>query len=162
MREWKMRTKEVAYLLNPAFCGRVLYGTVKKYNKISNKAFPFPLIYLVLPLVLHKNTRRLINSKTAMLVWIQKYPELLVGFAQRASDLVEITNEAVELLLQSELLQLTDRAELQVNKTIKAMNKTKFADDEIKECVNKSEHVGKWFAVAGSTETIYISLGVRP
>lgn len=162
MREWKMRTKEVAYLLNPAFCGRILYGAVKKYNEISNRAFPFPLIYLVLPLVLHKNTRRLIDSRTAMLVWAQKYPELFIGFAQRASDLVEITNEAVELLLQSELLQLTIESGLQVNKTIRVMSRTRFVDDEIKECVNKSEHVGKWFAVAGNTETIYISLGVRP
>lgn len=162
MREWKMRTKEVAYLLNPAFCGRILYGAVKKYNEISNRAFPFPLIYLVLPLVLHKNTRRLIDSRTAMLVWTQKYPELFIGFAQRASDLVEITNEAVELLLQSELLQLTIESGLQVNKTIRVMSRTRFVDDEIKECVNKSEHVGKWFAVVGSMETIYISLGVRP
>lgn len=162
MREWKMRTKEVAYLLNPAFCGRILYGTVKKYNEISNRLFPFPLIYLVLPLVLHKNTRRAINSRTAMLVWIQKYPELLIGFAERASDLVEITNEAVELLLQSELLQLTNEAGLQVNKTKKAMSKTRFIDAEIKECINKSEQVGKWFAMAGNMETIYISLGVRP
>ena len=38
----------------------------------------------------------------------------------------------------------------------------KMQKNEIKECVNKSEHVGKWFAVVGSTETIYISLGVRP
>lgn len=162
MRVWKMRTKEVAYLLNPAFCGRILYGTVKKYNEISNRLFQFPLIYLVLPLVLHKNTRRAINSRTAMLVWIQKYPELLIGFAERASDLVEITNEAVELLLQSELLQLTNEAGLQVNKTIKVMSKTRFIDAEIKECINKSEQVGKWFAMAGDVETIYISLGVRP
>lgn len=162
MREWKMRSKEVAYLLNPAFCGRILYGTVKKYNEISNRSFPFPLIYLVLPLVLHKNTRTVINSRTAMLVWTQKYPELLIGFAERASDLVEITNEAIELLLQSELIQLTNEAGLQVNKAIKAMSKTRFVDDEIKECINKSEHVGKWFAMVGSMETIYISLGVRP
>ena len=162
MREWKIRKKEVAYLLNPAFCSRTLYGAIKKYNEVSNRAFPFPLIYLVLPLVLHKSTRKLINVKTTMLVWVQKYPELFIGFAQRASDLVEITNEAVELLLQSELVQLTNEAGLQVNRTIKAMSKTKFVDDEIKECINKSEHVGKWFAVAGSTETIYISLGVRP
>lgn len=162
MREWKMRTKEVAYLLNPAFCSRILYSAVKKYNEVSNRYFPFPLIYLVLPLVLHKSTRELINGKTAMLVWVQKYPELLIGFAQRAHDLVEITNEAIELLLQSEMIYITKDAELQINHTIKSMSKTKFVNDEIKECINKSELVGKWFAIAGSTETIYISLGVRP
>ncbi|MFR2879811.1 MAG: three component ABC system middle component [Lachnospiraceae bacterium] len=38
---------EVAYLLNPTFCGRILYSTIKTYNEILNRAFPFPLIYLV-------------------------------------------------------------------------------------------------------------------
>ena len=57
MNKWDMRTHEVAYLLNPAFCGRILYSTIKTYNEILNRAFPFPLIYLVLPLVLHKQTR---------------------------------------------------------------------------------------------------------
>ena len=42
------------------------------------------------------------------------------------------------------------------------MSKTRFIDAEIKECINKSEQVGKWFAMAGNMETIYISLGVRP
>ncbi len=32
-----MRTHEVAYLLNPAFCGRILYSTIKTYNEILNK-----------------------------------------------------------------------------------------------------------------------------
>ncbi|WP_442969853.1 three component ABC system middle component [Roseburia sp. AM23-20] len=51
-----MRTHEVAFLLNPAFCGRILYSTIRTYNEKTNRAFPFPLIYLVLPLVLHKET----------------------------------------------------------------------------------------------------------
>lgn len=50
MQEWKMRTREIAYLLNPAFCGRILYTTIRAYNEKSHRAFPFPLIYLVLPL----------------------------------------------------------------------------------------------------------------
>lgn len=75
-----MRTHEVAYLLNPAFCGRILYSTIKTYNEILNRAFPFPLIYLVLPLVLHKQTRINISSRTQLLVWVQKYSQLLIDF----------------------------------------------------------------------------------
>ena len=37
MNKWDMRTHEVAYLLNPAFCGRILYSTIKTYNEILNK-----------------------------------------------------------------------------------------------------------------------------
>ena len=80
MNKWDMRTHEVAYLLNPAFCGRILYSTIKTYNEILNRAFPFPLIYLVLPLVLHKQTRINISSRTQLLVWVQKYSQLLIDF----------------------------------------------------------------------------------
>lgn len=162
MRAWNYRSNEIAYLLNPAFCGRILFNTVKTYNDITKKAFPFPLIYLVLPLILHKKTRELINSRTKMLLWLQKYPEILIGFSERAKDLVLITNEAVELLLQSNLFNLTNKAELEISKGIRTLSKTKFTNDEIKDCIKKSEHVAKWFATVGTVETIYASLGVRP
>ena len=96
MNKWDMRTHEVAYLLNPAFCGRILYSTIKTYNEILNRAFPFPLIYLVLPLVLHKQTRINISSRTQLLVWVQKYSQLLIDFPRRTRELVPISNEAIE------------------------------------------------------------------
>ena len=78
-----MRSQEVAFLLNPAFCGRVLYSTIKVYKEKKNKAFPFPLIYLVLPLVLHKETRIHINSKTKLQLWVQRYPQFLIDFPRK-------------------------------------------------------------------------------
>ena len=71
MKAWNERTHEIAYLLNPAFCGRILYSSIKAYNEKTRKSFPFPLIYLILPLVLHKKTRININSKTKFHNWIQ-------------------------------------------------------------------------------------------
>ncbi|HCL4447777.1 TPA: hypothetical protein N2D04_003838 [Clostridium botulinum] len=162
MRDWNSRSKEVAYLLNPAFCGRILYNTIKTYSNITHRAFPFPLIYLILPLVLHKRTRNLINSRTQMLIWLQRYPETLIDFPKRARELVLITNEAIELLLHAGLLQLTNNGELEIVKTVKSLSKTKYTNDEIKDCIKKSEHIAKWFAAAGKVETIFISLGVRP
>lgn len=162
MREWNERSKEVAYLLNPAFCGRIIYNTVKTYGETIHRAFPFPLTYLILPLVLQKNSRELINSRTQMLIWTQRYPETLIDFPKRARELVPITNEAIELLLQAGLLQLTNNGELEVVQTIKALSKTKYTNDEIKDCISKSEHIAKWFATAGKAETIYICLGVKP
>lgn len=162
MREWNDRSKEVAYLLNPAFCGRIIYNTVKTYGDIAHRAFPFPLTYLVLPLVLQRDTRELINSRSQMLIWAQRYPEILIDFPKRSRELVPITNEAIELLLQAGLIQLTDNAELVIVQTIKALSKTKYTNDEIKDCINKSEHIAKWFAGAGKVETIFICLGVKP
>lgn len=162
MKNWNMRTHEVAFLLNPAFCGRVLYSTIRTYNKTSKRAFPFPLIYLVLPLVLHKGTRTYINSRTKLVLWVQQHPQLLIDFPLRARDLVPITNEAVEFLLQTEKVFLTSNGELEISPTSKILSTTKFIDDEIKDCLQKGEHVARWFVTAGKVETIYIELGVRP
>lgn len=162
VRSWNMRAHEVAFLLNPAFCGRILYSTIRIYSEKTSRAFPFPLIYLVLPLVLHKETRNLINSKTQLQLWIQNYPHLLIDFPQRAKNLVTITNEAVEFLLQTGNVMLTENGELEISPVSRALSKTKFVDDEISECLKKSEHIARWFATAGKVETIYIEFGVRP
>ena len=113
MQEWKMRTREIAYLLNPAFCGRILYTTIRAYNEKSHRAFPFPLVYLVLPLVLHK-------------------------------------------------IILTPSGELEVPPRSKILNREKYTDSEIAECLTKCAHIARWFEDAGKVENIYISLGVRP
>lgn len=96
------------------------------------------------------------------MIWVQRYPETLINFPKRAKELVPITNEAIELLFQCNLLKLTNNGEIEVVKTVKALSKTKYSNDEIKECIKKSEHVGKWFAVAGKVETIFIGMGVKP
>ena len=46
MNSWNKRTREVAYLLNPAFCGRMLYSAINAYSIKTKRAFPFPLVYL--------------------------------------------------------------------------------------------------------------------
>ncbi len=162
MKKWNERSPEVANLLNPAFCARLLFSAIHNYELTAKRDFPFPLIYLVLPLVLHRATRERINSGTQLLAWIQSSPELLVCFPQRASDLVPITNEAVELLLQAGSIAITPSGELQTVKNKRTLSITRFADSEVKQCINKSEHVARWFAKAGRVETIYIGLGVRP
>lgn len=162
MREWKYRPDEVKYLLNPAFCGRVIYGTITEYQENTNRDFPFPLVYLVLPLILPRQIRTEINSHTQMANWIQKHQELVFNFGKRAADLIEITTEAVEFMLQTGYIKITNNGELSNVLTAGTLSKTKHTDPEIKECLTKAEHVGRWFARAGKVETIYISLGVRP
>lgn len=162
MKSWNERTREVAYLLNPAFCGRLLYAAIKEYESKAQHALPFPLVYLILPLVLHKQTRNRISSRTQLLQWIQTNQHLLIGFVRRTRELVVITNEALEMLLQSGIIQITQSGELSIITTQRSLSKSRFVDSEISECITKSEHVARWFASTGKVETIYIGLGVRP
>ena len=97
-----------------------------------------------------------------MQLWVQRYPQLLIDLPQRTRELVPITNESVEFLLQTGKILLTPNGELEVSSASKTLSKTKYVDDEVSECLKKGEHVAKWFATAGKVETIYIELGVRP
>ncbi len=97
-----------------------------------------------------------------MLVWIQKYPELLIDFSRRCRDLVPIANESLELLIHTGYIIVTPSGELELVGQKKKLSKTRFTDKEVQECLKKSEHIAKWFAVTGKVETIYISLGVKP
>ena len=162
MRAWDNRPDEVKNLLNPAFCGRIIYYTVSEYQKRTKRDFPFPLVYLVLPLVLPRSIRTKIDSRTQLINWLQKHQELVFNFGKRAGDLVEITNEAIEFMLQTGYMMLTDNGELSKVITAGTLSKTKYIDQEVSECLNKAEHVGRWFASAGKAEQIYTSLGVRP
>ena len=162
MRSWDYRPDEVKNLFNPAFCGRVIYGTISEYQKNTKRDFPFPLIYLVLPLVLPRQIRTEISSRTQLTNWVQKHKELIYNCGERARDLVEITNEAIEFMMQAGYIRLNDNGELSKVLTAGALSKTKHIDSEVAECLQKAEHVGRWFAGAGKVEIIYTCLGVRP
>lgn len=164
MRTWIERPNEIKYLLNPAFCGCVIIQAISDYQRVSKRSFPFPLVYLTLPLVLHENTRISISSRTKMELanWVQKNPELFVSFPKRARDYVTITNEAVEWLMLTGFLKLTESGELEKVIGTKSLGAGRSTYPETKECLQKAGQIGRWFANAGKVETIYIILGVRP
>jgi len=161
MKSWFERSPEVSYLLNPAFCARILYGTIVSYKKECKRDFPFVLSYLVLPIVLHKETRQRVKTVSHMQVWLQENPELLIGYAQRAKSLVSITSEAIEFLLQSGTVEFNSDSII-ITCPVKPSKLKSVSDEEMKECFQKAEAIGKWFSRNGTVENIYQSWGVRP
>ena len=162
MRNWDNRSREIAYSLNPAFCSRLLYSTINAYTVECNRSFPIPLVYLVFPLLLHRKTREAISTKTQFINWVHNNEYLLIDFADRAKSLVPIVNEALEYLLHSNHIVFSPNAEILISHTIKSLSKTKFAEEDVKTCIDKGESIGKWFARTGRVETIFSALGVRP
>lgn len=161
MDAWNKRVPEIAYLLNPAFCSSIIYHVILEYQKKAKRAFPITLVYLILPIILHKVTRERITSRTNMVVWIQKNPDVLIAFPSRAKSLVPFANESVEFLLQQNILEIM-HSEISVIKTLSKAKIDSIADREILECFNRAEHVGRWFAQMGAEENIYAVWGVKP
>jgi hypothetical protein len=161
MKQWNERTSEIANLLNPAFCASVIYPVIFEFQKHKGKPMPFVLTYLILPIILHKTTRERIDSRTNMVVWLQKYPDVLINFPQRARSLVSFSNEAIEYLLMQKIITF-DESGIIITKTISKATMAKSSDKEILECYNRSEHLGRWFAQIGVEENIYAAWGVKP
>ncbi|PEO46716.1 hypothetical protein CN563_13160 [Bacillus sp. AFS026049] len=167
MINWDYRPSEVANLLNPAFCGIILRDFIRAYKEESGDGVPYELLFLLLPIVLHSNSRiNLPNSvRTHMHVWLQNVPEVRIGFSKRVKELVPFTKESISFLLQKGYLEIDEDGKvLPKNKryriSLSRMNRD--TNSYIQDYKNKSELVGKWFARTGSSSTIYTMWGIRP
>jgi hypothetical protein len=165
MKPWELRPVEEANLLNPAFCSINIAAAVSAYSKETTQPMPFSLIFLVLPLVLHKNTRVNLPKtiRTLLAPWIQKNYDLRVHFADRAISLKPYTKESIIFGCNRQLMKLETDGSVSTLFKDNYINKiAEQLDQEAAEYVKKSNFVGKWFAASGSPETIMTLLGVRP
>lgn len=163
MLPWEKRPEEVASLLNPAFCSILLMDAMAGFQVEKNDGLPYPISFLVLPLVLHKQTREAFPTKrsTKMHVWVQKNPEFRIGFAGRVRQLVPFTKEAIAFGINAGTFSLTDQAALKVLKSDTA--KTIWPDEEEPTvCRVKARFLGRWLSKAGNMTTVFAMWGVMP
>jgi Family of unknown function (DUF6521) len=97
MSEWSERPQVEATMLNPALLAVLLSSAAHDYEKAKEKEqrLPWPLGFLVLPLVLHRPTRVELpkNTRTHLSTWIRRHPLLRAGFPGRAAAMVPLTRE---------------------------------------------------------------------
>lgn len=172
MISWSERPTEVANLLNPAFAGALLRTSVDGYFDESKSGMPFEIAFLVLPFCLHTGTvTRLPQSATAtpLHTWLQRDEnrDVLISVADRVATLIPFTREAILFATSRDVLIFDDANRLQGGavkwpKLTSYSNSYRNSGSEVKEAIRQAEFVGRWFALAGSTEFVFTILGVRP
>ena len=166
MQRWENRVVEEANLFNPAFCVALLAKTTQEYARKGRRPLPFALSFLVLPIVLHRQTRAALpgSTLTALLPWVQENRDQLVDFPRRVSGLRGITREALAFGVQHETLALGGDGCLALGSRHRSATerRTGLFTDEARECVDRAGFLGRWFSSAGTTATIYAAWGVRP
>lgn len=161
MRPWKDRPPETANLLNPAFCAETCRRVVSAYSSRGSEPFPSSLLYLVLPLLLHRQTRDEIGERTRqrMHAWLQDRPHLRVGFADRVRRSAPSTIEALSFLICTRAARIDASGLVLQGYTPASMSQRR---DDVAQIFKKSAVVGRWFADAGTPEAIYTMWGIRP
>ena len=166
MQPWEKRVVEEANLFNPAFCATLLAKTTDDYRRKGGQLFPFALSFLVLPIVLHRQTRMSLpgTTLTLLLPWTQDNRGQLIDFPERVSRLRGITREALLFGVQHRTLMLgaDGRLELGSGHRSATERRTELFTDEARECVDRAGFVGRWFSSAGTTATIYAAWGIVP
>lgn len=162
MKPWSQRPREVRNLFNPAFCGLVLSRGVEGFTEEANRAMPFSLTLLILPLCLHKRTRdQLKEANRAYLTNIlQDHPEIRVDLAQRSRGLFPYTMEAFGYLMACGTITVDDAGAI----VLKGENvrKSIVGSQDTKDCQTVARSLGRKLALLNDRVTIYTTLGIRP
>ncbi len=165
MTSWAERPSEEQSLLNPAFCANLLWHAARGYALEESGALSFEESFLVLPIVLHRETREGLphSTRTSLTVWLDQNPLARGRVESRARQLVSFTKEALTFGCIHGFLRL-EGGRLHADNTFRAVVAQVLmgSSDEVRDCARRAGFVGKWFAQTGSAATVFALMGVRP
>lgn len=164
LKSWYERSIITANLINPAFCGEIIRRTISNYNQNkTNEEFPYSLVCLILPIVLHKTTREHmpIRSSTYFHSWVEHNEHLFIDFPKRVRQLMPYTKESLMFLLKHNAIEFNDNGRIKVNNYRKKSPQGQ-GIEEVVEIYRKAELLGKWLSLTGNEQTIYMFLKIRP
>jgi hypothetical protein len=162
MKRWDQRPIEVRNLFNPAFCGLILFRALQGYEEDNSDGMPFSLALLVLPLCLQKESRQVIadSPRSYLLKTVERNPQMLVGFADRARDLMPFALEAFGLLMGKACFVVSHDGRLRT--VPDRVRKSVTGTSESVSCQRVARFVGKEFARIADRVTVYTTFGIRP
>ena len=157
------RSIETRNLLNPAFCGLIYASIVTGYNLKSRSSIPYYLPYILMPIILHKESRLKIpdTSATKFHSWLQNSEEIKIGLAERAVNLKPFVSEAVMFLHGQGHIKSDSEFGISVVKqsSINTMLKN---SPMISDYIKKAKTIGAMCGKNNSALTIMALLGVQP
>jgi hypothetical protein len=123
----------------------------------------FLLSFLLLPIILHKPTRDLLpqNSRQDFADWIESHPQILSGYAQRVTDFIPYTREALIFGIQKNVISINKSGYLSINHTFDMSNSDWISSSTPVLCGEKSRLIGRWFAQMGTSSAICRLLGIK-
>jgi hypothetical protein len=162
MLPWEDRPLEIANLLNPAFCALLLRDAAYAYEKRASAGLPYPLAFLILPIVLHRQTREALPRTTATLLhpWLLDHSLLQMEVQVLSRRLLPYSREAVIFGLLHSALNVADDGSLESG--MKSVRKVFDRHTEPDACRKAASFVGSWFGKVGDPALVLAMWGIMP
>lgn len=147
-------------MLNPALLATTIAAAAIEYGRADGKPMPWPLAFLVAPLVLHRGTREALPRTTATHLgnWVAQNPVIHAGIPARAQSLAEPVREGLRFGLAHGVLSVDEQGRL----SGKLADGPKRGTTEVDQIIAKAGLVGKWLAKIDQPATAFAVLGVAP
>ncbi|MFG1294956.1 three component ABC system middle component [Xanthobacter variabilis] len=159
---WHDRPPEEAALLNPAFCGELIARATKDYERIRAAAFPLPLGFVVLPLVLHPPTLVVLPGRAnkTFATWSADNEALLAELPERTLRLRPISREALLFLAQHRVLTVDAQGLRTGERPMRLTEKAAATTPDVDAIRRAAGLLGRWFANQGAPVQILQTMGV--
>lgn len=159
--EWEGRSWVTSSMLNPAVIAVIILAAADMYEEHSGEPLPLELIFLIVPMVLHRDTREALPTRIDSYAakWVGEHASLQASFPSRASGMVPYVREGLRYGLRTKALELLTDGRL---RGVTRWKLTKDRDKELSVIIGKSAFLGRWFAHTGTPATLFTLFGVAP
>lgn len=149
-------------LFNPAFIAVLAFEFVTSYRQASNRPASLPLVYVALPLALHRRTRIELPSRSDALMqkWLSQNGQLAVALPRRVDGLAPFVSDGIVFGLRHGVLA-AGQGGLVATKLQRRRRGTPETGD-LSDCRRAARFVGRWFGKQGDPATLLALWGFRP
>jgi Family of unknown function (DUF6521) len=163
---WRDRPIEEANLFNPAFLCALINEFLTDYVKSQAGGAPVTVVVIALATTLHRASRERLPNRTVtpLYAWLQDNEDLLIGFSNRAKNIVPYVKEAILFGMATETLTAGNGHNL-----LPGANKSKFSKlfiesttVEMRSIIDRSKFMGRWLSNSGSEISVAAAWGVKP
>ncbi|MCC6639648.1 MAG: hypothetical protein IT386_00635 [Deltaproteobacteria bacterium] len=156
MTEWARRPRIAATLLNPALLAAVQSVAAREYERAAGRPMPWPVAFIVAPLVLHSPSREALPSstRTHLSTWVSRNALIRAGFPKRATELAPFVREGLRFGFRHQVLDLHEGG---LRGTLRPGG-----DAHLSELLTSAGLVGRWLAKTNQPSTAFALFGVAP
>lgn len=156
----RRRPRDEAALFNPAFLGVLLSVASNEYERRRSQPLPYPLAFVVLPLVLASDVRSVLPRTTQAYFakWVSNQPTVRVEMPIRSRATAPYAREAIRFGLRYGMLELVGA---RLRGSFRAPSAVRRFQGETVDIVRQAAFVGRWLAPEEPVQ-IFALFGMRP
>lgn len=156
---------------NPAFGCALMWSFLAGVNEARVEAargeeaddgVEFPLLFLPLPILLSslRETMAHTNRRTGFYAWLERHPELRVGFADRVERMAPITRRAVMYGARIQIITAGPDGRFRAADSVRHTTLAR-AGDAVRPLFPLARRLGAWIGEVGAARDTLYALGLR-